>query len=74
MKPLELAECLRRLNMSSMALGKLLGRSLDGAVDLETARCIRALVLKPKVLALVNEVRICCPDAVFLAIRDIPDE
>jgi len=73
MKPQELRECLRRLGMTRMQLESILGRRVDN-VDEMTARCIRALVLRPEVRKLVQEVRICFPSATFEAIRMVAND
>ena len=73
MKPQELRECLRRLGMTKHQLGALLDTDL-AVIDLDTARRIRALVLRPDVRDVVSRVRICFSDATFAAIRTITDE
>jgi hypothetical protein len=59
--------------MTRMQLESILGRKVDKIDDM-TARCIRALVLKPDVRKVVTEARICFPDATFEAIRTVASD
>lgn len=74
MKPQELKECLRRLNMSEAQLAKLLGKPSLKTIDDTRARCIRALVLKPEIRSLVDAWRVVFPDATLTAVRPIDDD
>lgn len=70
-KPEELKNCLKRLNMTELQLGKLIGFKKAKTITQAQARCIRALVLHEDVRSEVFKFRDAFPDLEFTAIRSL---